>query len=237
MENTTELQRFNEYIERNYNRMLTHLRESCFFQTFDWKLDYYHDAILSIYRAIKNGSIINYSKIDKLLFVAYKYVAINSDNRDRVIPCDMSEFEHLLYEEENDMEKEQLFEDIYNKVIEHFDKKHVEVFKRYLAGEKLYEFDADDRIERRMMEDIKWFLRIQYGTRCQNDGETKLGNKPQPVIQYDLHHRIVKKWGSMKEISEKLGLTKTAIYKAIINKKPRYGYYWKYGRRRNEKVQ
>lgn len=233
MENTQELQRFNEYIEHNYNRMLTHLRETCFFQTFDWSLDYYHDAILSIYRAIKNGSIINYSRIDQLLFIAYKNVAINSDNRDRVIPSDMSEYEHqLLYEEPEDyMEKERLYDDIYNKVLEHFDKKHIDVFKRYLAGEKLYEFDADDRIERRMMEDIKWFLRFQYGTRKTNDGDTKLGNKPQPVIQYDLHHRIVKKWGSFKEISEKLGLTKNAIYLAIKNKKPRYGYYWRYGRR------
>lgn len=240
MENTTELQRFNEYITHNYNRMLTHLRDTCFFQTFQWSLDYYHDAILTIYRAIQNGSLINYNKVDQLLFVAYKNVAINSDNRDRiVIPSDMSEYEHqLLYEEPEDfMEKERLYDEIVESVNEHFDKKHIEVFKRYLAGEKLYEYDADDRIERRMMEDIKWYLRIQYGTRVQNDGDVKVKGKVSPVIQYDLHHRIVKKWGSIKEISEKLGLTKTAIYKAINNKTPRYGFYWRYGRRRNNKIQ
>lgn len=239
MDNTQELQRFSEYIERNYNRMLTHLRETCFFQTFQWSLDYYHDAILTIYRAIQNGSLINYSKVDQLLFVAYKNIAINTDNRDRiVIPSNMSEYEHqLLYEEPEDYwEKERLYDDIYNKVLEHFDKKHIEVFKRYLAGEK-FDMSKEERVEHRMMEDIKWYLRIQYGTRVQNDGEVKVKGKVSPVIQYDLHHRIVQKWGSIKEISEKLGLTKTAIYKAIINKTPRYGFYWRYGRRRNNKIQ
>lgn len=232
MQNSDEIKRFSEYIEQNYYRMLKHIKESCWFQTFNWSIDWYHTAILSIYRAIENGTLINYNKIDQLLFIAYKNEAIERDTKERrFIPSDMTPYETtLLWEEPEDFwEKERLYDEIVQSVDEYFDEKHKELFHKYLNGYKL----TDIPTERKMLEDIRWFLRFKYRTRQKNKGETKSNPNTTEVIQLDLKKRIVKKWKSFKEIEEQLGINKHSIYKAINQKQARFGYYWKYGKRRN----
>ena len=199
MENTQELQRFNEYITHNYNRMLTHLRDTCFFQTFQWSLDYYHDAILTIYRAIQNGSLINYSKVDQLLFVAYKNVAINSDNRDRiVIPSDMSEYEHqLLYEEPEDfIEKERLYDDIYKK---RCNKK----VKNPALNEKLE--PLADKEEKQLQVEHANYMRFAY-----------VGQRLLPPLKYGEKHQHLRYLTAPPKILERgLGINQLARTKLL----------------------
>lgn len=236
MKNNDEKEKFNKYIEENYDRMLAHIKNACFFQSFQWSLDYYHDAIISIYDTIDRNEDykIDYKKIDQLLFITYKYIAIHTDNsynQRYILDGDMLNYANTLYDEFDIDEyyEPEYIKKIIDSVYDYFGEKHKEVFTNFLQGGKLKYRSGE---ERQLFEDIKLFVKFKFNPPKDSNEHYRHWVT---IRQYDLNHKLVKTWHSIKEICDAIGINRSTLNNALRNKKPRYGYYWRNGRR-NKKV-
>ena len=241
LEMKTEKEKFNEYINDNYDRLMKDLKQACWFQTFCYSQDYFHDAILKIYDAIEHNDdfTIDYDSIDRLIFIIYKNIAINSDNtynQRYMLEGDMRTYvEKIMYEELNidDYYEPEYVQKIINAVYDYFDDEHIALFTNFMNGGSLKYRDGE---ERKLLEDIKYFLRFTF-RKVHIKKQQKCSENCVPVLQYDIHNRYVKRWESIKQLADTYGVSRGVITDCIKNNKQRYGFYWRNGKRRNKEIQ
>ena len=120
MENE-EIKKFNDWFSSNYSRIRQQLQTFCYYTTYNWSDDVFHDMYLNIINSITNGCILNYNKIDDYIFICYRNSLNNNNalawnaNRDTNINSDniTNKINTLEDDEEEKKEDEEQFQKIY----------------------------------------------------------------------------------------------------------------------------
>lgn len=220
----TESKKYHDYLEKNYNAIKQKIRASMFFQGFgSWDEDIFEECLTRIYEAVsKRGLIIDYSKIEQLIFIAYKNLVLKEGIMKSKLPLVYDyEFQEEMYENEDENEDD-LFMKIDDDVEEHFKSlpDYIHIWRKVMSGERTV------RGERQIYEDIKNYLKVKY--RPEKEVNVLIRCNTKPVYQYDLDGKFIRKFSSLQE-AVKVGYNRSLIRANLDNKIPyANGYVWSY---------
>lgn len=227
----TEQERWNRFLNENYSKIKTHMKQTMFFQTFgDYDDDDMDEALTLIGEAVARGHKLRYdnNEILKLIFVTYKNICLQKIRKEKHNGGEYND--SILYDEYDEEYTEMdtsIVTDMIKDVKENFPPDYFDALQDYMDG-KLDRYNDKGR----WME-IRHYLRFKYRKEQPKPRNKK---KPQPQVkklyQYDRNGNLIAEYSSVKDCYEKTGLSQAIIRNYLKGKiNFAYSYHWT-----NEKI-
>lgn len=226
----TEIEKWNRFLNDNYSKIKTHMKQTMFFQTFgDYDDDDMDEAFTLIGEAVSRGCKLRYDKDEvwRLIFITYKNLCLQKLRKEKYNGGEYND--SILYDESDDeyTEMDTSIVDVMVKDIkENFPPDYYDALQDYMDGR------LDKYNDRGRWMEIRNYLRFKY----RKEPPKVRKKQPQPQVkklyQYDRNGNLIAEYKSVKDCYEKTGLSQVIIRNYLKGKiNFAYSYHWT-----NEKI-
>lgn len=167
----TNIDEFNKYWSDNYYRLRNILKQSCYFQKFNYSDDILHDVYCNLANSIKKGKKIDYGNIEHLIFITFKNEKLSEDNlcynklRETNYDSSLFKLTNCQDDIEEMQNREKEFQKKYNKLVvvekqiyDDMGSEYGKIFTKKMNGEVL----DNSKGERKKYEEIKKHIKQKY---------------------------------------------------------------------------